>query len=159
MRYGSPEAAPIDEVIDAAELQRVIERLPVGIETPLGEGGGLVSGGEGQRVRFARALLRPNVRLAILDEPFRGLDRDQRHALLTRARQHWRDATLIFISHDIEEAMSFDRVLVIEDGTITEDGHGPRLQAMLEAERAIRDEFWEGAEWRRLRLDNGQLTS
>jgi ABC-type bacteriocin/lantibiotic exporter with double-glycine peptidase domain len=159
LRYGSAETARIDEVIDAAELHHVIEMLPKGVETPLGEAGGLVSGGEGQRVRFARALLRSNVRLVILDEPFRGLDYEQRRVLLARAREHWRHATLIFISHDIQEALGFERVLVIEDGTITEDGHGPRLRAMLDAERAIRDDFWAGAEWRRLRLDNGQLTS
>jgi ABC-type bacteriocin/lantibiotic exporter with double-glycine peptidase domain len=159
LRYGSPDTARIDKVIDAAELQRVIDQLPNGLETPLGEGGGLVSGGEGQRVRLARAMLRPDVRLAILDEPFRGLDSEQRHALLTRARELWRDATLIFISHDIQEAMSFERVLVMEDGTIVEDGHGPRLQAMLDAERALREEFREGAEWRHLRLHNGHFTS
>jgi len=149
LRYGLPENTRVD----------VIEGLPYGLETPLGEGGGLVSGGEGQRVRLGRALLRPGIRLAILDEPFRGLDSEQRHKLLARARERWRDATLIFISHDIQEAMSFERVLVMEDGRIIEDGHGPRLRAMLQAERAIRDEFWNGAEWRHLRLDNGQLTS
>jgi ATP-binding cassette subfamily B protein len=159
LRYGSPETSRVDEVIAAAELHRVIEQLPDGLETPLGEGGGLVSGGEGQRVRLARALLRPDVRLAILDEPFRGLDSEQRHLLLTRARERWRDATLIFISHDIQEAMSFERVLVMENGTIVEDGHGPRLQAMLEAESAIREGFWEGADWRHLRLHDGHLTS
>ena len=159
LRYGSPDTSRIDEVIDAADLHRVIERLPNGLETPLGEGGGLVSGGEGQRVRLGRALLRHGMRLVILDEPFRGLDFEQRHKLLVRAREVWRDATLIFISHDIREALSFERVLVMEDGRIAEDGHGPRLRAMLQAESAIRDEFWNGAEWRHLRLDNGQLTS
>jgi ATP-binding cassette subfamily B protein len=167
LRYGSAETARIDNVIDAAELHSVIAALPDGLETPLGEGGGLVSGGEGQRVRLARALLRPNVRLAILDEPFRGLDFDQRHALLLRARERWRDATLIFISHDIREAMTFERVLVMEDGTIVEDGDPrelardpeSRFHAMLQAERALREEFWDGAEWRHLRLHNGQLTS
>jgi len=99
------------------------------------------------------------MRLVILDEPFRGLDFEQRHKLLVRAREVWRDATLIFISHDIREALSFERVLVMEDGRIAEDGHGPRLRAMLQAESTIRDEFWNGAEWRHLRLDNGHLTS
>jgi ABC-type bacteriocin/lantibiotic exporter with double-glycine peptidase domain len=164
LRYGSAETARIEDVIDAAELLRVIERLPDGIDTPLGEGGGLVSGGEGQRVRLGRALLRPGVRLVILDEPFRGLDFQQRHTLLTRARDVWRDATLIFISHDIQEALAFERVLVMEEGGIIEDSHGedgrgPRFQAMLQAERAIREEFWDSAEWRHLHLDNGQLTS
>ena len=60
-------------------LARMIAALPVTltwhvVQTPLGEGGGLVSGGEGQRVRLGRALLRADVRLVILDEPFRGLD-------------------------------------------------------------------------------------
>ena len=164
LRYGS--GAPIESAIDAAELHKIIERLPNGILTSLGEGGGLVSGGEGQRVRLGRALLRPGVRLAILDEPFRGLDFEQRHKLLARSRDTWRAATLLAISHDIAEAMTFERVLVIEDGRIVEDGHprelarrpASRFHAMLQAESAIREEFWNGAEWRHLSLKNGQLT-
>lgn len=168
LRYGLPDgpSMPIERAIEAAELKRAIERLPEGLETPLGEGGGLVSGGEGQRVRLGRALLRPGVRLAILDEPFRGLDFDQRHKLLARARETWRSATLLAISHDIAEALGFDRVLVLEDGRIVEDGDPQELErdpesrfhAMLEAERAVREEFWNGPEWRHLRLENGQLT-
>lgn len=169
LRYGLPDrtSMPTESAIDAAELIRVIQRLPDGLETPLGEAGGLVSGGEGQRVRLGRALLRPGVRLAILDEPFRGLDFEQRHKLLARSREIWRDATLLAISHDISEAMSFERVLVLEEGRIVEDGdpselaRNPesRFRAMLEAERAIREEFWNGPEWRHLSLQNGQLTS
>jgi len=168
LRYGLP-AEPrmaIESAIDAAELSRVIERLPDGLDTPLGEAGGLVSGGEGQRVRLGRALLRPGVRLAILDEPFRGLDFEQRHKLLARSREIWRDATLLAISHDIAEALHFDRVLVLADGQVVEDGDprelagnpASRFHAMLEAERAIREDFWNGTQWRRLRLHNGQLT-
>jgi ATP-binding cassette subfamily B protein len=156
---------PIDEAIDAADLRRVIERLPDALETPLGEGGGLVSGGEGQRVRLARALLRPNVRLVILDEPFRGLDIDQRRVLLQRARRLWSNATLLVISHDIAESMTFDRVLVVEEGRIVEDGNpsdlismpGSRLKDLLKAERAVREELWAQGEWRRLNLQNGAL--
>lgn len=169
LRYGLPDGADvaIENAIDSAELRGVIERLPNGIGTPLGEGGGLVSGGEGQRVRFARALLRPGVRLAILDEPFRGLDFEQRRKLLARAREIWRDATLLAISHDIAEALTFDRVLVLDSGRIVEDGDPQelardpesRFRGMLEAERAIREEFWNGPEWRHLRLENGRLTS
>ena len=169
LRYGLPDGPrmPIESAIDAAELRQVIDRLPNGFETPLGEGGGLVSGGEGQRVRLGRALLRSGVRLAILDEPFRGLDFAQRQKLLARSREIWRDATLLAISHDIAEALTFDRVLVLDEGRIVEDGDPrelacnsrSRFHAMLEAERAIREQFWNGAEWRHLRLENGQLTS
>jgi len=165
LRYGNG-CVSVDDAINAAELSSVINRLPNGLDTPLGEAGGLVSGGEGQRVRLGRALLRPGVRLAILDEPFRGLDFDQRHKLLQRSREAWRAATLLTISHDIAEAMAFERVLVLEDGRIVEDGDPrqlagnpeSRFHAMLEAESAIRDEFWNGPEWRHLRLHNGQLT-
>jgi ABC-type bacteriocin/lantibiotic exporter with double-glycine peptidase domain len=168
LRYGLRDGPgmPIENAIQAAELTRVIERLPDGLDTPLGEAGGLVSGGEGQRVRLGRALLRPDVRLAILDEPFRGLDFEQRHQLLSRSREAWRKATLLAISHDIAEAVTFERVLVIEDGKIVEDGDPQelaadaesRFRAMLGAERAVREEFWNGPEWRHIHLENGQIS-
>lgn len=167
LKYGLADSPrmPLDEAIDAADLRRVLERLPDALQTPLGEGGGLVSGGEGQRVRLARALLRPNVRLVILDEPFRGLDIDQRRVLLQRARRLWSNATLLVISHDIAESMTFDRVMVVEEGRIVEDGNpsdlisapGSRLKDLLKAERAVREELWAQGEWRRLNLQNGAL--
>jgi ABC-type bacteriocin/lantibiotic exporter with double-glycine peptidase domain len=167
LQYGLPNGSRIsvEEAITAAELQRVLELLPEGLKTPLGEGGGLVSGGEGQRVRLARALLRPGVRLVILDEPFRGLDLEQRRVLLARAREIWHDATLLSISHNIAETMTFERVLVIEEGRIVENGdprelaQNPesRLQAMMRAEQIVREELWAGSEWRRLQLEKGVL--
>lgn len=163
---GPGAASEVDRVVGSTGLGSVIERLPEGQKTPLGEGGGLVSGGEGQRVRFARALLRPDIRLVVLDEPFRGLDSRERKRLLTLARESWREATLLWISHDIDETLGFDRVLVLEDGRIAEDGNprelisnpDSRLHAMHLAERAVRDGLWSSAEWRRLRLENGVLT-
>jgi ABC-type bacteriocin/lantibiotic exporter with double-glycine peptidase domain len=153
------------EAIAVAGLARVVERLPGGLETPLGEGGGLVSGGEGQRVRFGRALLRPDVRLAILDEPFRGLDLEQRRSLLKKAREIWRDATLFAVTHDIAETLSFERVLVVEHGRIVEDDDPrklaqdsqSRLAAMLSAEHEVREAVWSRGEWRRLRLQDGMM--
>jgi ATP-binding cassette subfamily B protein len=168
LEYGLPATArmSIEDVIDAADLRRILERLPEGLQTPLGEGGGLVSGGEGQRVRLARALLRPDVRLVILDEPFRGLDFKQRNILLTRAREFWKNATLLSISHDISETLTFDRVLVIEEGRIVQDGRprdlaeqpGSRFHSMLQSERAIREEMWAATNWRHLKLQEGTLT-
>ncbi len=165
LRYGLPSGAPVEQVIEAAELYRVLERLPAGLDTALGEGGGLVSGGEGQRVRLARAMLRPDVRLVILDEPFRGLDFEQRGVLLSRAREHWKDATLLSISHHIAETMSFERVLVIDEGRVVEDGNPEQLAldeesrfcAMLQAEHAVGEGLWSSAEWRHLKLERGEL--
>jgi ATP-binding cassette subfamily B protein len=167
LRYGDQRsnAAPLSPAIEGADLFEILERLPAGLQTPLGEGGGLVSGGEGQRVRLGRALLRSGVRLAILDEPFRGLDREKRRRLLAQARQHWQAATLICITHDVGETRGFERVLVIEEGRVVEDGPpdvlaaqpDSRYSAMLEAEEAVRVGLWESANWRRLWLKEGRL--
>ncbi|HEX4386978.1 MAG TPA: ABC transporter ATP-binding protein, partial [Myxococcales bacterium] len=122
LRYGVPPEHPLSlgEVFAAADLQSVLEALPDGLQTKLGEGGGLVSGGQGQRVRLGRALLRPGVRLALLDEPFRGLDRDKRKKLMDEARRIWADATLFCVSHDVGMTAGFDQVVVVEQGRIVE---------------------------------------
>jgi len=167
LRYGSLADAPtpISLIIEQAGLRGVLERLPDGLRTPLGEGGTLVSGGEGQRVRLGRALLRPGARLVILDEPFRGLDREKRRGLLARARELWQDATLLCITHDVGETQAFDRALVVEEGRIVEAGApadlagraDSRYRAMLEAEAAIREGLWSGGDWRRLWMEDGRL--
>jgi ABC-type bacteriocin/lantibiotic exporter with double-glycine peptidase domain len=156
---------PIGWAIEQADLRGVLERLPDGLQTPLGEGGALVSGGEGQRVRLGRAMARPGVRLVILDEPFRGLDRERRRELLARARSVWRGATLLCVTHDVGETQAFDRVVVIEGGQIVEDSApadlakqpGSRYRAMLEAEEALRGVLWSSGTWRRLWLAGGVL--
>jgi ABC-type bacteriocin/lantibiotic exporter with double-glycine peptidase domain len=168
LAYGA-DAGPLSRLgaaVEAAGLRGVVRGLPQGLQTPLGEGGALVSGGEGQRVRFARAWLRRDAGLVILDEPFRGLDRERRHALLAEARRAWRGATLLCVTHDLSETAGFDRVLVVEDGAITEDGAPGELAAcatsryarLLAAEAAVRARFACGPGWRRLRLEGGRLT-
>jgi ATP-binding cassette subfamily B protein len=163
--YGNPDAVPTAELLEQSNLRQLLEKLPDGLQTDLGESGGLVSGGEGQRVRFGRALLKEGVRLALLDEPFRGLDRHQRRDLLSRARHHWRDITLICVTHDVGETMGFPRALVIENGRVVEDGDpeelarqvGSRYRALLEAEESVREGSWSSGNWRHLRLEGGRL--
>jgi ATP-binding cassette subfamily B protein len=164
LQYGTRGAMPLDLVVDSAELRRVLELLPEGLQTPLGEGGGLVSGGEGQRVRFGRALMRRDARLVILDEPFRGLDRERRRALYARARLWWPNATLLCVTHDVGETRDFPRVLVVEDGRVVEDDAPPELltrpsryRALVEAETQVRVELWRRSGFRRLTLADGRL--
>jgi ABC-type bacteriocin/lantibiotic exporter with double-glycine peptidase domain len=166
LRYGSADCLSTWATLEAAELHELLQKLPDGLQTVLGESGALVSGGEGQRIRLARALLRANVRLVILDEPFRGLDRQQRRVLLDRCRQHWRDATLLCVTHDLGETLSFPRVLVMEEGRVVEDGAPKDLarqanshyRNMLLAEEDVLENMWSSAIWQHLRLDRGQLT-
>lgn len=151
-------------VIDRAQLRGVAARLPQGLQTLLGEGGARLSGGEGQRVRLARALMNERARLVLLDEPFRGLDRPQRHRLLAEARGWWQGRTLLCVTHDVGETLAFDRVLVVDQGRIVEDGRpaalarqSSRYRELLVAEDDLRRRLWADPAWRRVHLVEGQL--
>jgi ATP-binding cassette subfamily B protein len=156
---------PLVEVLEASLLLGVLDGLQSGFETDVGAEGTLLSGGEGQRLRIARAMLRAPARLAILDEPFRGLDRDARKRLTLNARLRWRSATMFFVTHDISHVLDFDRVLVVDNGRLVEDGHPLELAAnadsyfktLLDAERSLHDEIWEHGNWRRVRVQGGIL--
>jgi ATP-binding cassette subfamily B protein len=164
--YGvhGPADFSLSKILELSRLSDTLMGLPEGLQTSLGEGGALVSGGEGQRVRLARGMLRPGVRLVILDEPFRGLDRPRRRELLSNSRDLWKDATLFCITHDVGETLDFERVIVLERGRIVEDGAPADLlkkldssyRAIIEAEKAARD-LWRDPIWRRLKLEKGRL--
>jgi len=167
LTYG--DAVAIEErlpnALEQADLLEVLQGLPEGLATPIGESGARLSGGQGQRLRLARALMRSDARLVLLDEPFRGLERERRRSLLARARTHWKDATLLFVSHDIEDTRGFDRVLVLDQGRIVEDGcpaqlsarAGSRYAALLEAAGELRAALSPARGWQRSTLVEGRL--
>ncbi|MBU6348553.1 MAG: ATP-binding cassette domain-containing protein [Chloroflexi bacterium] len=168
LRYGESARPdlPLEPVLAQADLFDLLRALPDGLATRLGEGGALVSGGEGQRVRLGRALFRSGIRLAILDEPFRGLDRRQRRQLLAVARHHWETATLLYVTHDISETQEFARVLVLEGGQVVEDGPPQKLlsesnshyRRLWQADAATQQHLWGERHWRQLHMADGQLT-
>ena len=152
------------QAIDAADLRAVLQKLPHGLQSYLGESGALLSGGEGQRVRLARALMQRDARLVLLDEPFRGLDREQRQKLLNDTRSWWPEATLLCVTHDIAETMDFPRVLVIDEGRIIEQGspqqlmqQASRYRELIQAEHHLREQLWQGHNWRRLQVAQGKI--
>ncbi len=167
LRYGndSTRGWSLDAALKGADMLDMLEALPAGLQTSMGEGGGLVSGGQGQRVRLARAMLRAGVRLAILDEPFRGLDRDRRARLLAESRRLWANITLLCVTHDVEHTQQFDRVLVVEGGRIIENGAPQELLsnptsrygALLRADQENRTLLWSGEKWRNWWLSDGRL--
>jgi ATP-binding cassette subfamily B protein len=152
--------------VEDAELREVIEVLPDGLQARLGEGGRLLSGGQGQRVRLGRALIRRDAGLVLLDEPFRGLDRAARSRLCQRAREVWSAATLLYVTHDVSHALDFDRVVVLEGGRVVESGAphalaadaGSRFAALVAAERAVRARLWGETAWRRIQIDRGAVS-
>jgi ABC-type cobalamin/Fe3+-siderophores transport system ATPase subunit len=94
-------------------------------------------GGEGAARAPRRALLRPDARLVILDEPFRGLERERRRDLLRRTRGVWRHATLLCITHDVSETLAFDRVIVLSDAVSSKTAH--RRLSPRRPDRSTRD--------------------
>ncbi len=157
--------ANLAEVIGLVNLKPVIQRLPQGLDTPLGEGGGLLSEGEGQRVRVARAMLKRRARLVLMDEPFRGLDRQSRRELLAATRHWWPQATVLCVTHEVMETTDFDHVLVLEEGRIVEQGSpdalsaraGSRYRQLIETERELLETFEDDSVWRRFEMVNGTL--
>ncbi|HNH48851.1 MAG TPA: ATP-binding cassette domain-containing protein [Myxococcota bacterium] len=156
--YGAEDQDPTT-ILEAAELDGLLARSDRSLASPVGEGGGGFSGGEGQRLRLGRGMLRPAPRLVLLDEAFRGLERDRRTRLLAGARSRWAQATLLCVTHDLEQARTFPRVLVVDQGRVVEDGHPEelltrqgRFAELLSASSALDQALWEAPDWQRLRL-------
>ncbi|QDU66470.1 ATP-binding cassette domain-containing protein [Engelhardtia mirabilis] len=167
LRDGLAGGVPADlaSAIDAAELESVVEGLQGGLQEALGEGGRRLSGGEGQRVRLARAFLR-DARLVLLDEAFRGLDRARRVRLLATMRARFAGSTLVCVTHDIDCALDFRRVVVLEAGRVVEDGDPRELERadsrfaeLLAAHRSLVERLGGDSGWRRLVLRDGRLRS
>jgi ABC-type bacteriocin/lantibiotic exporter with double-glycine peptidase domain len=165
LTYGAHGTRGMERVVEDCDLQQVLAALPEGFQGELGDGGSLLSGGEGQRVRVGRAMHRPDARLVLLDEPFRGLTRPQRHAFLERARRVWSRATLLCVTHDVTETRALDYVVLIDGGRIVEHGRPEALAAdansryrhLLDADANARDAVWDNLEWRHWHLRNGQV--
>jgi ABC-type multidrug transport system fused ATPase/permease subunit len=167
LRYGNggPDAARIAEAISSTDLERILKYSPNGLQSQIGENGTLISGGEGQRIRAARAFGRKAVRLAILDEPLRGLSRADRRNLLAKSRERFARATLFCVTHDVSDTTGLDHVVVIERGQIIEQGApkellaipGSRYNALIREEGAVVRDLWSDPSWRRLRMRSGSV--
>ncbi|HVS03970.1 MAG TPA: ABC transporter ATP-binding protein [Thermoanaerobaculia bacterium] len=128
--YGRPEASR-EEVVEAARragIHDIIEELPDGYDTLLGERGGTLSGGQRQCVSIARAMLR-DAPIVILDEPTTGLDA-RSSALVSAAIQRLvAGRTVLLISHDLRTLRNVDRIVVLEGGRVVQQGRYEELAA------------------------------
>jgi ATP-binding cassette subfamily B protein len=166
LTFGSRHSSvPLFDALSGASLLDVLPTLPNGLQSELGESGVRLSGGQGQRVRLGRSLLRDAPRLVLMDEPFRGLEREQRQALLDNCRQRWRKATLLMVTHDVEDTLGFDKIVIIDQGRVVESGEPSVLSAdvnsryarALAQARQVYAERWGAHTWKRLRMQGGRL--
>ncbi len=120
---GRPDAVA-SELEDAARAAQVIEfcrHLPDGLDTLVGEQGYGLSRGQAQRVALARAFLK-NAPLLLLDEPTAGLDAESEQMVLTAIDTLSQDRTVLMTTHRLENLQKVDRIIVLADGRIVEQG-------------------------------------
>lgn len=120
---GRPDAA-YEEVIEAAKKARCYEfimALPDGFETVIGEGGASLSGGEKQRISIARCILK-DAPIVILDEATASVDADNESYIQQAISELCRGKTLLVIAHRLNTIQNADKILVIADGSIVEQG-------------------------------------
>ena len=130
IRFGRPEAADA-EIERAAELalaDEFVARLPQGYDTQIGERGVTLSGGQRQRIAIARAILR-DAPLLLLDEATSALDAESETLVQAALERLMQGRTTLVIAHRLATVLSCDRILVMEEGRIVEEGTHASLVA------------------------------
>jgi len=128
--YGMPEVSEeaIEKAVEAAALTDVVAALPKGLDTPVGEAGGLLSGGQKQRISIARALLK-DAPILILDEATSALDSESENQIKEALETLMKGRTCLTVAHRLSTIDRADRIVVMQDGEIVEEGAPAELLA------------------------------
>lgn len=138
--YGKPDAQE-EEIRKAAELAcalEFIDKLPKGMDTMVGERGVKLSGGQRQRIAIARAML-ADAPILVLDEATSALDSESEAAVQEALENLMHGRTSIVVAHRLSTVASLDRIIVLEDGAIVEDG----THAELSAAGGVYETLWD----------------
>jgi ATP-binding cassette subfamily B protein/subfamily B ATP-binding cassette protein MsbA len=128
--FGKPavDDANVMRAIEMARLKPVLTKLPAGLDEVIGQGGHSLSEGEAQRVTIARALLK-DAPILIMDEPTSALDAETESMVLAAVREAMRGRTTLVIAHRLSTVQKADRILVLRDGAMVEQGSFDELLA------------------------------
>jgi ABC-type multidrug transport system fused ATPase/permease subunit len=126
--FGRPDATE-DEIVAAAKLanaHEIITRMPDGYDSLIGDRGLTLSGGQRQRIGIARTLIRDNP-ILILDEPTAALDAESEQLVIQALERLMKGRTVITIAHRLSTLRNADKIIVIKDGVVAEDGTQEQL--------------------------------
>src|SRR5206468_775805 len=129
--YGRPDATD-DEIVAAAKLgnaDEFIARMPHGYDSMVGERGLTLSGGQRQRIGIARAVIR-NTPVLILDEPTAALDTESERLVIEGLERLMKGRTTITIAHRLSTIRNADKIVVLKDGVVAEQGTHEELLAL-----------------------------
>src|SRR5262249_37007654 len=121
--FGRP-GADHDEIVEVAKLANAhefISEMPKGYDSAVGERGLTLSGGQRQRIGIARALIRDSP-ILILDEPTAALDAESEHLVMSALERLMSDRTVITIAHRLSTIRDADKIVVLEEGVVVEEG-------------------------------------
>lgn len=123
IKFGNDKATKEDvlEAARLADLDKDIVHLQKGYETVVGERGVMLSGGQKQRIVLARALLK-NSKILILDDCLSAVDTETEKRILANLREYLKGKTTIVITHRVFTSWQFDKIIVMDDGLIVEEG-------------------------------------
>ena len=152
-RHGSTQAE-IEEAARAANAHDFILDLPKGYETPLGERGAKISGGERQRIAVARAFLR-DAPVLILDEPTSSIDSRTEAVILEALERLMQGRTTIMIAHRLSTIHSVDRILVLHQGELVEQG----THKSLVARHGLYRQLWQAQTRPRQRVEASEAVA
>jgi ATP-binding cassette subfamily B multidrug efflux pump len=123
---GNVSDSEIEEIVGISGMTSDLESFPDHLETMIGEKGVTLSGGQKQRIALARALFKKPP-LLILDDSFSNLDSEMEEKLLFNLKTHFKDTTKIIISHRLSTILNADNIIVMEGGSIVEQGNHSKL--------------------------------
>lgn len=129
--FGRPDATEkeIVEAAKSASAHEFITRMPAGYDSLIGDRGLTLSGGQRQRIGIARALIRDNP-ILILDEPTAALDSESEHLVIEALERLMKGRTVITVAHRLSTLRNVDKIIVIKDGVVAEDGTHEQLLAL-----------------------------